>query len=110
RDRGVRDRLDPPALGRDVQVGLDRLPGRPEVHGPGPALGAPNHVQADVGGDAVEPGTHRRAPLEALGAAPRPYEGLLDGVLRLERRAEHPVAVRGQMRPVWLELAELGGD
>ena len=45
------------------------------------------HVEADVRRDAVEPRAQRRAALEAVDAPPRAQEGLLDGVLRLERRA-----------------------
>ena len=40
------------------------------------------------------------AALEAVEAAPRPHHRLLHGVLGLERRAEHPVAVAGQLDPV----------
>ena len=62
------------------------------------------HVEADVGRDAVEPGAQGRAALEAIEAAPRPHECLLDGVLRLERRSEHAVAEPGQLAPVRLQL------
>jgi len=65
-------------------------------------------VEADVGRDPVQPRTHRGPAGEAVGAAPGPDQGLLHRVLGVERRAEHPVAVGGQLLPVLLELAELG--
>ena len=77
---------------------------RPEVHRPGPALAAAEHVEAHVGGDAVQPRPQRRAALEAVDALPGPHHRLLHGVLGLEARAEHPVAVAGQLPAVGLEL------
>ena len=76
----------------------------PEVHRPRAALSALQHVEAHVGRDAVEPRAQRRAALEAVEAAPRADDRLLDGVLGLERRSEHPVAVAGQLDAVLLEL------
>ena len=38
-----------------------RRPRRPQLHRPGPALAAPEHVQAHVGGDAVQPRPHARS-------------------------------------------------
>src|SRR5439155_13031395 len=60
--------------------------------------------------DAVEPGAQCRAALEAVEVPPRAQERVLDGVLRVERRAEHPVAVRGQLAAMLLQLAEGGCD
>ena len=109
-DERVGRRLDPRHLREGVQVRLDGLAGRPEVHRARPALPAGEHVEADVRGDAVEPGAQRGATFEPVVAAPGPDEGVLHGVLRLERRAEHPVAVAGQLGPVLLELLlQLGG-
>jgi hypothetical protein len=49
-----------------------------------------------------------RARLEAVVAAPGPQHRLLHRVLGLEGRAEHPVAVAGQLPAVLLEsLLEL---
>lgn len=99
----VRDRPDPGRLG---QPGPDRgVHARRggQVHRPGPALAAPEQVQADVGGDPVEPGAQRGAPLEAVVAAPGPHHRLLHGVLGLEGRAQHAVAVAGQLGAVRLQ-------
>lgn len=53
-------------------------------------------VEADVGGDAVEPGLHARALVEAVEGLPGAEHGLLDGVLGVEDGAEHAVAVAGE--------------
>ena len=59
----------------------------------------PEHVEADVGRDPVQPGAHAGPPLEAVERPPRPQHRLLHGVLGLEGRAEHAVAVAGQLPP-----------
>ena len=68
---------------------------RAEVHRPRAPLAAFEHVQADVGGDPVEPGAQRRPALEAVEAAPGADQRLLHRVLGLERGPEHPIAVPG---------------
>ena len=104
-DAAVGDRLQPAVLGQGV-AGTGRCRhGRPEIHRAGPPLASAEEVEADVGGDAVEPGAQRRPSLEAIDAAPRPDQRLLGGVLGLERRAQHAVAVAGELDPVLLELA-----
>src|SRR5207248_1922474 len=91
---------------------FDWLAARAEVHRPGAALLALQHVQAHVGRDSVEPGAHRRAAGELLAVAPRPYERVLHRILGVEGRGQHPVAIRGQLSAVGLELPEgmLRGD
>src|SRR5262249_17330122 len=54
--------------------------------------------------DPIKPRPKRRAAFEAVEAAPRADERLLHRVLCLERRGEHPVAVRLQLGAVLLEL------
>ena len=93
--QAVRVRLEPRHLGERVQ----------RRHSPRPA---PDHVEADVGRDAVEPGAEQLA-LEPRAAAPRAQERLLDGVLRLVERGEHPVAVDVQLAPVALGERGEGG-
>jgi hypothetical protein len=51
----------------------------------------------------------RRTAFEPIEAPPGAHQGLLNGVLGLERRAEHPVAVGGQLRSVLLEPQLDGG-
>ena len=101
---GVGQRADPRGLGepgRERRVGGGR---RAEVHRPGPPLGAAEHVEAHVRGDAVEPRPQGRAALEAVEGPPGPHHRLLHRVLGLEAGPEHPVAVGGQLPAVGLEV------
>ena len=59
-----------------------------------------DRLQAGVGGDLVEPGTKRAAPLEPCQPAPGAQQRLLQGVLRVRDRAEHAVAVRVKLGAV----------
>jgi hypothetical protein len=77
---------------------------RPHIHGECPALAPPEHVQADVGRDAVQPRPHAGAPLEALSRPPSPQHRLLDRILGVEARADHPVAVPPELAPVSSEI------
>jgi hypothetical protein len=68
--------------------------------------------EAAVGGDPVQPGAHRavavvEARLERGPRLPRAQPGLLDDVLGVGQRAEHAVAVRGQLAP---ERVDGGGE
>ncbi len=63
-------------------------------------------VETHVGRDPVEPGPERRAPIESLEASPGTNQGLLDGVIGVHGRAQHPVAVSGQGGAVGLELGD----
>ncbi len=101
-DAAVRHRLDPELVGR-AQVLDDRLAGRPEVHRTRAALAAVEHVVTDVRRDAVEPRAQRRTALEAVVRAPGADERLLHGILGVDR-AEHPVAVAGELDAMLLEL------
>ena len=81
-------------------MGIDRRPVVDRQH----ALRAlRDHVQAGVGRDPVEPGAQRASPLEPRQAAPRAQQRVLERVLGVVDRAEHPVAVR-------VELAAMGLD
>ena len=108
--RVVRERLDPRDLGQRVQIGSDRLLGGTEIHRSSPALAPVQQVEANVGRDAVEPGAQLGAAFEAIDALPRAQERFLDSILCLERRAEHSVAVGGQLPAMLLELAERRRD
>jgi hypothetical protein len=82
-DHAVGDRLQP----RDL-AGLDQLvaglpAGRAETGRERPALLALEVGEADVGGDAVQPGADRRPALERVVGLPRAQVGLLDHVLGL---------------------------
>ena len=94
--------------GRISPIGPCRVARRAEVHRARALLAAVERVDADVRGDPVQPRAQAVA-LEAVEGAPGAQHRVLDGVLGLERRAEHPVAIGGQLAPVLLELTEVGG-
>src|SRR5207247_1298384 len=59
--------------------------------------------EADVRGDGVQPGAELRARLVAVGAFPRAQHRLLERVVGVVERAEHPVTVEIERPPVWLD-------
>src|SRR2546421_10988690 len=59
--------------------------------------------EADVRGDGVQPGAELRARLVAVGAFPGAQHRLLERVVGVVERAEHPVAVEMERPPVWLD-------
>jgi hypothetical protein len=65
-------------------------------------LAAAQGVEAHVRGYAVQPRTERRARAEAVELRPGTQVGLLDRVLGVLDRTEHPVAVHLQFAPVGL--------
>src|SRR2546421_13077810 len=69
----------------------------------GPRTPPRDSGEADVCGDGVQPGAELRAWLVALGAFPRAQHRLLERVVRVVERAEHPVAVEMERAPVWLD-------
>jgi len=75
------------------------------------ALAAGERIEANVRRDPVQPRLERRATLEAIERAPGPDHGLLHRVLGVEGRAEHAVAVAGELAAVLFQLvrANLGG-
>ena len=82
-DRRVGHRLEPRDLGVELEGVAGHLVGRAEPGGERPAGPALEVGQADVGGDPVEPGAHRRRPWKSALRLPRAQEGLLDEVLGL---------------------------
>src|SRR2546428_13620681 len=69
----------------------------------GPSTPSRDGGEADVCGDGVQPGAELRARLVAVGALPRAQHRLLERVVRVVERAEHPVAVEMERPPVWLD-------
>ena len=86
----------------ELDVGVRLQPGdlgeRPDAGEPSGPL--PEHVEADVRGDPVEPGPEQRAALERVPPAPGPQVHLLHRVLGLLVGGEHPVAVHVQLAPM----------
>ncbi len=96
--------------------------GAARVGAPGSSDGGPSPVgrarrrrrvyggQTHVGGDPVQPGSHRRPCLEMRVSPPRPQVRLLHQILGFLHRSGHPVAVRKQLAPVERgQLVEPGG-
>jgi hypothetical protein len=108
-EQRVGQRLDPRARRQGLAEVGSRGGGRGEVHRAGAALGAAQHVEADVRGDRVEPGPHGCLRGVVLGP-PRPDERLLHGVLGLGGGAQHPVAVPDELPAVGLERLDRRHD
>ena len=105
----VRIGIHPDRLGRRQSESVVRVGGRAVVEREHPLLGPPrDQVEAAVGGDRVEPRAERAAALEPGQPAPGAQRGVLEGVLGVLDRAEHPVAVRVELRAIRLEQAAEG--
>jgi hypothetical protein len=98
-------RLQPREVGRRERPGAE-LRRRDSLVGDQAARPALEDSQTGVGGDAVEPGAERRiAPIRGS-SLPGPQECLLECILRILERAEHPVGVNLELAAVALD--ELG--
>jgi hypothetical protein len=87
----------------DEPIGdLDDLEGE-RFHRSGTALWAAVHVDADVGGDPVQPGSQRRSLLERARGARCAQHRLLHGVFGFGTGAEHPVAGAGELATMCFE-------
>jgi hypothetical protein len=90
-EEGVRIWLEPYDLAEPGRVGRFNLRHVP-LHGRA-SVGRAKPVEAAVGGDPVEPGSDRGAPLEPSEALPGGQQRVLEGVLGVPEGSEHPVAV-----------------
>jgi hypothetical protein len=72
-----------------------------------PACRVGESVEANVGGDAVQPGAQRGTPFESFEALPGADHRLLDRVVGVPGGAEHPVAMPGERRAVGFELSDI---
>ena len=98
-DPGIGQRAEPDRLDERGGQPVRRVGGRSQVDRDQPPPAPLDLTQADVGGDGVEPGPQRAAPLEPVHTAPPAQQGLLHGVLGVVGGAEHPVAVQQQPGP-----------
>ena len=104
-EEGVGIRLEPDDLAEPGRLGRFDA-GHVPLLGRASA-GRAARVEAPVGGDPVEPGAQRGASLEPAEALPGGQQRVLQGVLGVLERSEHPVAVHLQLPPVRLgQLAE----
>ena len=94
-----------PAGSRSIPVGHHRA-GLHSCATGATSMGSPRarpvlqHVEADVGGDPVEPRSQPGSVLERRQRPPGAQHRVLNGVLGFVYRSEHPVAVAGQLAAV----------
>jgi hypothetical protein len=89
--------LEPRDLGqRDARV-TGRVGRRDDVERHDALRALADDVQRCVGGDSVEPRPYRLVALEPAESAPGAQHGVLERVVGVVQRAEHPVAVRVQL-------------
>jgi hypothetical protein len=107
-EQGQPDRVGQFGLGRGVVADRRRPSPGDGLVGAGlewllpPRAARSQHVQRDAGHDRRQPAAE---VLDVAAVGPgQPQPRLLDGVLGITRRAEHPVGHRPQARPVGLEL------
>jgi hypothetical protein len=92
-----------PSVGVGLQPGRLEGPGRSgraerwDGYGRWSALGVTDGVEAAVGGDPIHPGTKRRPTAEAPDRPPGGDHRVLEDVVGVGERAEHPVAVQVQL-------------
>jgi hypothetical protein len=77
---------------------------RPDAARPGG-----NGIEADVGGDPIQPCSQRGAPVEPIEATPRPHHRVLDGIFGIGGGPEHAIAVASEGGAVRLELSGIDG-
>jgi hypothetical protein len=94
REQGVGIRLQPVDSRERRRIGV--APGREEQHARLP----PEGVQARIRRDPVEPAAKRRAFPEPVKSPPRAKHRLLDEILGVVERADHPVAVHLELPAV----------
>ena len=100
--------LHPHRLRQGPAGGVIRVEGRPVVHGEDALRPAGDHVEAGVRRDPVEPRPERASAFHPSEASPGPQERILEGVLGVVKRAEHPVAVSVKLGLVGLDEAAEG--
>ena len=101
-EQRVRVRLEPDRLAPARRLRRERrVVGRSRQRG-NPSAAVAERVQAAVRGDAVQPRAQRRAPLEAVEAAPRGEQRLLHEILGVLDGPEQPVAVHLQLTAMLL--------
>ena len=99
----VRVRLDPDRLDQRLADAAVRVGRRAVVDRQDPLGPAVDRVERGVGGDPVEPGAQRAAALELGEPPPGADQRLLERILGVLHRAQHPVAVGVELGAVGLD-------
>jgi hypothetical protein len=106
-EQPIRIRLQPRKVARG-QKRRGRIARRGHLRRQHPRRLSAKHVETCVRGDPVEPGPKREAPVraEAGALAPSAEKRLLDEILGVLERAEHPIAMNLQLPAVALEESD----
>ena len=91
-------RFEPDRTGHRVPQAVLAPPRRAVIGREDPTRSARDQPQAGVRRDLVQPRAHRAPTLEGTQSSPGAEQRLLQGVLRVLDRAEHPVAMRQSSR------------
>src|SRR5260370_40653140 len=67
----------------------------------GPSRDAGERIEAQIGGDAVQPGPVRSRTREGRAFLPCAQQGLLHEVFGVVKRAQHAIAMHEQFTPIW---------
>jgi hypothetical protein len=65
-------------------------------------------IQANIGGDAIEPILERSTAIKPVEPPPCADQSLLCGIFRIEKRSEHPVAMASNSSAMGLKMLEIG--
>jgi hypothetical protein len=79
------------------------------VHRTRPSASMGKFIKANVSGDSIQPSPQCCASVELIQTSPRADDRFLRGVVSVNRRAEHAVAVPGQRPPMCLHLLNIRG-
>ena len=93
-------KFEPDRTGHRVPQAVLAPPRRAVIGREDPTRSARDQPQAGVRRDSVQPRAHRAPTLEGTQSSPGAEQRLLQGVLRVLDRAEHPVAMRQELASV----------
>jgi hypothetical protein len=105
-EQAIRVRLQPRQVDRWWEVLAEHRLRRPQVRRHDPLRTSRDSIETGVGRDAVQPRPEERTPFEGAPGLPRLEERVLDEVVGIIDRAEHPIAVDMERAPV--ALAQVG--
>jgi hypothetical protein len=104
----VRIGLEPRQLRRFDELGSRRIRGWAEIRRDDATWPALEGVETGVRGDAVEPGPEQGPALEGCASPPGAEQGLLDQVLGVLDRPQHPIAMDLELSPIALSQGDEG--
>ncbi len=96
----IGERLQPDRLPQPWRQGACGIGLWMRVWWQGPCRDTGERIQAQIGGDAVQPGTVRSRARECRAFLPCPQQCLLHEVFGVVERAQHPIAMHEQFTPI----------